>query len=134
MAKQLTSLAEQNPDVVRVTNIARSRGKRKVWLVEVGKGTEQDRQTRPAMLVVAGIEGNDLIGSSVAASWLKRLIERHGSDTEVTRLLETTTIYIVPRLNPDAAEYFFAQPPLHSGKLGRYILTIPQSSDMPNLL
>ena len=47
LAKQLMSLAEQNPDIVRVTNIARSMGKRKVWLVEVGKGTEQDRRTRP---------------------------------------------------------------------------------------
>jgi hypothetical protein len=110
LGRQLTTLAEQNPDVVRVTDIARSMGKRKVWLVEAGKGADQDRATRPAMLVVAGIEGDDLIGSSVAASWLKQLIERYGSDDEITRLLDTTTIYVIPRLNPDAAENFFARP------------------------
>jgi hypothetical protein len=110
LSRQLTTLAEQNPDVVRVTDIARSMGKRKVWLVEAGEGADQDRATRPAMLVVAGIEGDDLIGSSVAASWLKQLIERYGSDDEITRLLETTTIYVIPRLNPDAAENFFARP------------------------
>ena len=110
LGRHLTPLAEQNPDVVRVTDMARSTGKRKVWLVEMGKGTAQDRWTRPAMLVVAGIEGNDLIGSSVAASWAKQLIDQYGKDEAVTRLLETTTIYIVPRLNPDAATYYFAQP------------------------
>lgn len=110
LGRHLMSLAEQNPDVVRVMDMARSMGRRKVWLVEVGKGTEQNRQTRPAMLVVAGIEGNDLIGSSAAVSWLERLIEQYGNGPEITDLLGTTTIYIVPRLNPDAAEYFFAQP------------------------
>jgi hypothetical protein len=84
-------------------------GKRKVWLVEIGNGTDQSRQTRPAMLVVAGIEGNDLIGSSVAVSWLERLIEQYENDPEITKLLETTTFYVVPRLNPDSAEHFFAK-------------------------
>ena len=110
LGRHLVSLAEQNPDVVRVTVLTRSMSRHKVWLVEVGKGTEQNRRMRPAMLVVAGIEGNDLIGSSVAASWLKCMVEKYGNDAEITKLLDTTTIYIVPRLNPDAAERYFHQP------------------------
>jgi len=110
LARHLASLAEQNPDLVRVDGIARSIGKRRVWLVEVGKGAEQDRKTRPAMLVVAGIEGNDLIGSSIAVSWIKHLLEQYETDAEITRLLQTTTFYVVPRLNPDAAEHFFNEP------------------------
>jgi len=38
LAKLLASLAEQNSDLVRVAGIARSTGKCKIWLVEVGKG------------------------------------------------------------------------------------------------
>jgi hypothetical protein len=110
LGRRLMSLAEQNPEVMRVTSLARSMEKRKVWLIELGKGAEQDRQRRPAMLVVAGIEGNDLIGSSVVTSWLERLIEQYGDDDNVTRLLETTSIYVFPRLNPDAAEHFFSRP------------------------
>lgn len=110
LGRRLVSLAEQNPDVMRITDMARSLDKRKVWLVEVGKGSEQDRQTRPAMLIVAGIEGNDLIGSSVATSWIEYLVEHYGNDDEVTKLFETTTIYVVPRLNPDAVKHFFAEP------------------------
>jgi hypothetical protein len=62
------------------------------------------------MLVVAGIEGNDLIGCSVAVSWVEHLVERYESDIEIRKLLETTTVYVIPRLNPDAAEHFFARP------------------------
>ena len=108
LGRQLTSLAGENPSLVRVDSIAQSMGKRKVWLVELGKGTKQDRQTRPAMLVVAGIEGNDLIGSTAAFTWIENLLEQYENDAEIAKLLQTTTIYIVPRLNPDAAEHFFA--------------------------
>jgi hypothetical protein len=110
LGRQLTSVAEENPGIVRVDSIARSMRKRKVWLVELGKGTKQNRQTRPAMLVVAGIEGNDLIGCTVAVTWIEHLVGQYENDAEIAKLLQTTTIYIVPRLNPDAAENFFAQP------------------------
>lgn len=108
LGRRLTSLAERNSALVRVDSVALSIGKRKVWLIELGKGTKQDRQMRPAMLVVAGIEGNDLIGCTAAVTWIEQLVEQYQDDTEIAKLLQTTTIYIVPRLNPDAAEHFFA--------------------------
>lgn len=113
LRKRLVSLARQEPNLVRVDSIAQSIDKRKVWVVEVGK-SEGDRKTRPAMLVVAGIEGNDLIGCSIAVSWLERLIKQYRTDAQITELLETTTIYVVPRLNPDAAEHFFTRPKLET--------------------
>ena len=108
LGRRLTSLAERNSALVRVDSVALSIEKRKVWLIELGKGTKQDRQMRPAMLVVAGIEGNDLIGCTAAVTWIEQLVEQYQDDTEIAKLLQTTTIYIVPRLNPDAAEHFFA--------------------------
>jgi hypothetical protein len=109
LSRRLASLAEQNSALVRVDSIALSMRKHKVWLIELGKGTKQDRQMRPAMLVVAGIEGNDLIGCSIAVTWVEHLVEQYQDDAEIAKLLQTTTIYIVPRLNPDAAEHFFGR-------------------------
>ena len=108
LGRRLSSLAERNPALVRADSIAMSIGKRKVWVIELGKGTKQDRQMRPAMLVVAGIEGSDLIGCTAAFTWVEQLVEQYQDDAEIAKLLQTTTIYVVPRLNPDAAEYFFA--------------------------
>jgi len=110
LGKHLLSLVKQDPNLVRVNNIAWSMAKRKVWLVEVGKGPKQDHKARPAILVVAGVEGNDLIGSSLAVSWIEHLIQQYQTDANIFELLQTTTIYIIPRLNPDAAEHFFSQP------------------------
>jgi len=108
LGRRLSSIAGANSSLVRVESIARSMRKRKVWLIELGRGTRRDRKTRPAMLVVAGIEGNDLIGCTTAVSWIEHLVEQYQDDAEVTELLRTTTIYVVPRLNPDAAEHYFA--------------------------
>ena len=110
LGRHLMSLAERNPELVRVESIARSINRRNVWLVEVGRGARQNHETRPAMLVVAGVEGNDLIGCSAAVSWVNHLAEQYGNDADVTKLLDTTTIYVMPRLNPDAAGHFFTKP------------------------
>jgi len=110
LAKHLTQVAKDHPNLVRTVSIAKSLGNSRVALVEVGQGTESDRRTRPAMLLVAGIEGNDLIGSSLTVCWIEHLIQRYESDNEIAKLLQTTTIYVIPRLNPDAAKRFFRRP------------------------
>ena len=110
LTRRLGHLARKHSDIVRLQALAESLAGRKVWLAELGVGTEEQRKSRPALLVVAGIEGNDLVGSASVCSWIEGLIANSGGDPNVARLLETTTIYAVPRLNPDAAEHFFAAP------------------------
>ena len=43
LKKHLVSLAEKEPGLVRIESIAQSIGKRKIWMVEVGKGSEESR-------------------------------------------------------------------------------------------
>jgi len=107
LRSHLASLARREPNLVRLDTLARSLEGRKIWIAEIGRGDDEARSTRPAMLVVAGIEGDDLIGSRVAASWIESLIEKYEQHADITNLLNTTTLYVVPRLNPDAAEDFF---------------------------
>jgi hypothetical protein len=109
MTERLKGLAEQQPDLVHLHQLVQSREGREVWMVEVGAGDEEDRLTRPAMLVVAGIEGNDLVGPFTAVSWIERLAMQYGSASTEGETLDVT-IYVVPCLNPDATAGFFASP------------------------
>jgi outer membrane biosynthesis protein TonB len=82
-----------------------------VWLLEVGAGSDADRKVRPALLLVAGIEGNDLVGTVSVVHWVEQLLQRYAKDDSMIRsLLDKTTIYVFPRVNPDAAEHFFSKP------------------------
>jgi hypothetical protein len=115
MTQQLDGLARNDPNLVRVRALAESREKRTVWLVDVGVGSEEDRSTRPALLVVAGLEGNDLVGPFTAVSWVERLVRQYAQDPTTAELLQKTTVYVVPCLNPDAIERFFARPQIEMG-------------------
>jgi hypothetical protein len=110
LGERLTSLGGQDPNLIRVRELAESREKRKVWLIDIGLGVEQDRNTRPAMLVVAGIEGNDLVGPFTVVAWIESLLKQFRENPAKAIFLKTTTIYVVPCLNPDATERFFATP------------------------
>ncbi|MBN1506953.1 MAG: hypothetical protein JW955_08910 [Sedimentisphaerales bacterium] len=114
LSEHLAWLAGQDPNLIRVRDLAESRDKRKVWLVDIGIGTEEDRNTRPAMLVVAGIEGNDLVGPFTAVAWIEDLLKQYREEPAKAQFLKTTTIYVVPCLNPDATKQFFAEPRVES--------------------
>ena len=67
------------------------------------------------MLVVAGSEGNDLVGPFTAVSWIERLVTQGRQDPPTAELLKATTVYVVPCLNPDAMERFFTSPKIEAG-------------------
>ena len=110
LAKRLAVLQDRASDTLHLQPLAKSVAGHQIWLAELGTGTDEDRGTRPAMLVVAGVEGDDLVGSALVLSWIEGLVGTYRTDPNLTRLLETTTIYAVCRLNPDAAEHFFETP------------------------
>lgn len=110
LTRQLESAASAHRDLVHLKQAAETLKKNPVWLAELGNGAEEERKRRPALLLVAGIEGNDLAGTSSAIHWMRQLADGYSNDSAAKKLLDSTTIYIFPRLNPDAAESFFARP------------------------
>jgi hypothetical protein len=76
------------------------------------------------MLVVAGIEGNDLAGTFSVVTWAKTLAGRYENDDTIRKLLDTKRIYIFPRLNADAADALFAKP-----QIERIVSTLPVDED-----
>jgi hypothetical protein len=110
LTAQLKQLAVDHQAVLRLETGALTIGNREVWLGEVGAGSPEDRRQRPAMLVVAGIEGNDLTSTASVLFWLDQLANQYGRDDAIKRLLDHSTLYVFPRVNPDASESFFARP------------------------
>jgi hypothetical protein len=110
LGDHLKSLAKRHPQIVRASSVTLSAGTNNVWLVELGSGAVEERSRQPAMLVVAGIEGNDLAGTAAAVHWMDDLIARYATDEAIRALLDSTTLYVFPRMNPDAAASFFARP------------------------
>ncbi len=105
LTQRLQRLAREH-DTVELEEIGRSRGGRAIHALRIASGDAGDG--RPALLVVANLDGPQVFSSGVAL----RLAERLAADADegVAELLATTAVLLVPRANPDAAEARFAAP------------------------
>jgi hypothetical protein len=102
LANRLQEVAREHRKVAAREVLA----KPDVWLLELGNGSPEERAKRPALLAVAGIEGNDLTGPNILVAWAEQLLAGDAS----RELLDRTTVYLVPRLNPEAAQGFWRKP------------------------
>jgi len=110
LSSRLTSVAEAHPDLCTLESLAETAGGRNVWLLTIGNPNNGNTGSNPALLVVANLESNHLIGSSAALHLIDQLVNGYGTDQEITALINTHTFYVVPRLNPDGAELYWSNP------------------------
>jgi hypothetical protein len=110
LERELRALARAHRDLVRIETLGRTPQKEEVRLIELGAGRPEERKSRPGLLVAAGIEGNDLAGTASALHWMQQLTASVATNEQTKGLLATTTIYVLPRLNPDAAKSYFESP------------------------
>jgi hypothetical protein len=101
------ALVSAHPDLASLSSLARTDGGRDIWLLTLGRRQGRDVDSRPALLIVANLEGNRLIGSSTALFTAQHLLTRYAQDPAVKALLDTRTVYVIPRANPDGAELAF---------------------------
>lgn len=98
LADALLALVTAHPQLVRVQNLAMSRGGREVPVVIVGSAGEP-LVDRRGLLVVAGVDGRRQADTRLAVDMLGELL---GGDDPAGALGEHVLI-VVPRLNPDGA-------------------------------
>lgn len=110
MERALKALQRDNRDVMSLGELAESPGGHTVWMVELGVGSSQARAEHPAMLIAAGVEGERLASTETALAFIEHVLDELDGNTALRETLESTTIYVVPRLNPDAAQSYFEQP------------------------
>ncbi len=102
----LTQLAQDAR--VELSSVARSRGGRAIQALKISG--ESASSARPAILLVAGLDGPRTYTSSMALDHARRLAQGYGQDQAITQFLDTTTVYVIPRFDVDAAAARFTSP------------------------
>ncbi|WP_435310295.1 M14 family metallopeptidase [Primorskyibacter sedentarius] len=110
MTGYLKALAEAHPKLVKMTSIATSHRGRDVWMMEITNPDTGPAEEKPGFYIDAQIHAEEHATSATAlyATWY--LLENYGIDEEVTRLLDAQVFYIIPRINPDGAEFALTAP------------------------
>jgi hypothetical protein len=110
----LRGLAKAHPERAKLVEVAKSREGRSVWALEIANPSGTPVAERPALLIAANLEGDQVIGSQVALYVAEALLTGYASDADVRQRLDHHAFYVLPRVNPDGAELMFA--PLKTGR------------------
>jgi murein tripeptide amidase MpaA len=112
LTRLLKDYAEALPGLVQVSSIGKSHEGRDIWLVTVTNSVTGPAEDKPALWIDGNIHAAELTASTACLYFLHQLAT--GSDNPKLRhLLDTRTVYICPRLNPDGAELALADRPRH---------------------
>jgi murein tripeptide amidase MpaA len=106
LTASLNDLAARYPGLCRVQSIGKSYEGRDIWLVTLTNTATGADTDKPAFWVDANIHATEVSPSSCALYAIHKLLTGYNADGQMTRLLNTRTLYIVPRFNPDGAELF----------------------------
>ena len=107
----LQAFAAERPDLVELTSIGRSFEDRDIWLCTITNTASAAHNEKPAIWIDANIHATELTGSTAALYLIDKLVTGYGTDERVTRVLDTRTFYVVPRMGPDGAELALAERP-----------------------
>lgn len=105
-AKVLNELSNRYKNLSSVSQIGTSAGGSAIMAIAIGAG---NRDKKPALLVMGGVDPEDLSGPASSVQFARFLLEQSASDS-VKSVLEKFTIYIVPRVSPDPLEAYFRKP------------------------
>jgi hypothetical protein len=104
--------AADHPELVSLERYGASHEGRDLWLVTITDASTGSPDSKPAHWVDASIHAVELTATVAACYLIERLVTGfvQGDDT-VVRALRTRTFYVVPRVNPDGAEWVLADRP-----------------------
>jgi hypothetical protein len=107
LTSQLKKMSEKNSNLLKIVSLGQTRSKKDIWLVTLSDSRAGDSDKKPALLVVANLEGNQLVGSEIVLGILENIVNQEKINNSIREVLKKNTIYLIPRLNPDAAERMF---------------------------
>lgn len=104
MIGRLRLLEQKNPNIAKVGSIGSSvKGKPLVYLKLSGNVNKRSLM-EPMVKYVGNMHGNEVVSRQVLLYLAEYLANGYGRDGRITRLLNTTEIFILPSLNPDGYE------------------------------
>ena len=128
----LRQYAAAYPHLAALESIGTSHEGREVWAITITNTEKGNHDEKPGMYVDGNIHAGEVTGSMAALYLVDYLLANYGKDETVTRLLDTITFYVLPRINPDGAELYLTTPTLLRSSV-RQFPDYRQSEDPPGL-
>lgn len=106
LTQQLKYYSETFPDYFKLESIGVTEGQRKIWLVSLTNFKAGDSEGKPGFLIDANMHASEISGTQVCLYSIHELLTHVKSNKSYQFLLDRVCFFIIPRVCPDAAEYY----------------------------
>src|SRR5581483_6002002 len=104
LTRLLHSWAEARPDIVQLESIGTTPKGRALWFLTLTNKKTGSALDKPALIVDGNMHATEWGGGVAALDFVRKLLSGYGKDERITRLLDTRTVYVLPRMTPDGVE------------------------------
>ncbi|MBA2305130.1 MAG: hypothetical protein H0W08_21225 [Acidobacteria bacterium] len=107
LSAALRDLSKTHAQLAKLVEVAKTREGRTIWAIEIATPSGTPVAERPALMIAANFEGDQLIGSELALYVAEQLLTGYATNPAIKQRLDSHVFYIVPRVNADGAEAMF---------------------------
>ncbi len=100
----LNAWAKKYPDLTKVYSIGQTLKGTQLMVLEITNHKTGPAEDKPAYYYDGNIHAGELTGAEVALRFAWEVLSKYGADPRITTLLDTRTLYIRPKFNPDGAD------------------------------
>ena len=110
LTELLHDLVAAYPALAEIASIGKSLEGRDLWLVTVTNKQTGPALEKPAYWIDGNTHAGEVTGSTVVLSTLWSYLTNYGRDAMLTRILDRSAIYLLPRISVDGAERYLTTP------------------------
>ncbi len=106
----LEAVVDAYPTLARIHNIGKSYQGRDLLVLEITNQQTGDGLQKPGFWMDGNLHASEVMGAAVCLKNIDTLVKGYGNDSFITDLVDTRTIYIMPKLNPDGSDHYLTKP------------------------
>jgi hypothetical protein len=106
----LNGMVKAYPKLARLHTIGKSYLGNDLLVIVISNQDTGKCKDKPGYWFDGNLHASEVMGAEVCLHTIHTLLTQYGKDPAITHLVDTRTIYIMPKLNPDGSDHYLTKP------------------------